>query len=62
MLRKLRMGMSDSFLTEVLMKDRSVLKLELNASIVEQEKRRVGLIFFREPMEKTWKKDRDIKR
>ncbi len=47
MLRRLRMGLSDSFETEVLTKDKKALKLDLNASVIEQEKRKAALIFFR---------------
>ena len=48
MFKKLRIGFSDSFETEILTNDKEILKLELNASVIEQEKGKVALIFFRQ--------------
>ena len=48
MFKKLRIGFSDSFETEILTNDKEILKLELNASVIEQKKRKVALIFFRQ--------------
>ena len=55
----MRMGLSDSFEAEVCTKNKETSRLEWNASVVEREKKRVALIFLREPPEKIeeWIKD-----
>ncbi len=45
--------------TEVITKNKDVLKMELNASVIEQAKKKAALIFFREPMEKVEKEIKD---
>ena len=59
MLKRLRMGLSDSFEAKVCTKNKETLRLEWDASVVEREKKRAGLIFLREPLEKIeeWIKD-----
>jgi PAS domain S-box-containing protein len=59
MFKRLRMGLSDSFETEIITKDKEVLNKELNASIIEQAKKKTALIFFREPVEKLGEKVKD---
>lgn len=59
MTKRLRMGLSDSFEAEVCTKHKETLKLELNASVIEQEKRRAAVVFLREPLEEVEKKIKD---
>ena len=47
MLKKLRVGFPDFFDVEIIAKNKETLKLELNASVIEQKKRKEVLIFFR---------------
>jgi PAS domain S-box-containing protein len=52
MLKKLRMGLSDSFYSEVYTKNKETLRREWNASVVERKKKKAGLIILRETLEK----------
>lgn len=63
MLKKLRMGLSDSFRSEVCTKDEETIGQEWNASVVEHKKKKAGLIILREPLEEAedWIKNSELR-